>query len=79
MSAALTEEQVGTVAAAIKSFGESLDRPHQLAHVLVLAPVIDVLRKPRRPRSRSRRGDFAQTVGLCERMGIEHTVIGAPW
>src|SRR3954469_15238670 len=44
-------------------------------HVLVMRPVIRAL---------ERRGadvlvtarDFAQTVGLCERFGIEHEVIG---
>ena len=44
-------------------------------HVLVLAPVIEVLRNRGFEVEVTAR-DFAQTVGLCERMGIEHTVIG---
>jgi uncharacterized protein len=44
-------------------------------HVLVLRPVIDVL-KARGAHVEVTARDFAQTVGLCERLGIEHTVIG---
>src|SRR4051794_30068786 len=44
-------------------------------HLLVMAPVIDVLRS-RGAEVQVTARDFAQTVGLCERMGIEHTVIG---
>lgn len=44
-------------------------------HVLVLRPVIDRLRA-RGDEVRVTARDFAQTVGLCERMGIEATVIG---
>ncbi|MEA2255231.1 MAG: uncharacterized protein QOG35_1276 [Solirubrobacteraceae bacterium] len=44
-------------------------------HVLVLRPVIDRLRA-RGDEVRVTARDFAQTVGLCERFGIEHEVIG---
>jgi predicted glycosyltransferase len=44
-------------------------------HVLVLRPVIEDLRR-RGHEVRVTARDFAQTLGLCERFGIEHTVIG---
>jgi uncharacterized protein len=44
-------------------------------HVLVMRPVIDVLRA-RGAEVRVTARDFAQTVQLCERFGIEHDVIG---
>jgi predicted glycosyltransferase len=44
-------------------------------HVLVLRPVIDVLRA-RGAEVRVTARDFAQTVQLCERLGVEHEVIG---
>jgi uncharacterized protein len=44
-------------------------------HVLVLRPVIEQLRARGHEVEVTAR-DFAQTVGLCERFGIEHTVIG---
>jgi predicted glycosyltransferase len=44
-------------------------------HVLVLRPVIDVLRA-RGAEVRVTARDFAQTVELCERLGVEHEVIG---
>ena len=44
-------------------------------HVLVLRPVIDDLRARGHDVEVTAR-DFAQTIGLCERFGIEHTVIG---
>jgi len=44
-------------------------------HVLVLRPVIDVLRA-RGAEVRVTVRDFAQTVQLCERFGMEHEVIG---
>jgi predicted glycosyltransferase len=44
-------------------------------HVLVLRPVIDILRA-RGAEVRVTARDFAQTVQLCERLGIEHDVIG---
>ncbi len=44
-------------------------------HVLVLRPVIDALRARGDEVSVTAR-DFAQTLGLCERFGIEHTAIG---
>jgi len=44
-------------------------------HVLVLRPIIDVLRA-RGAEVRVTARDFAQTVALCERFGIEHEVIG---
>jgi uncharacterized protein len=44
-------------------------------HVLVMRPVIDVLRS-RGAEVRVTARDFAQTVQLCERFGIEHEVIG---
>jgi predicted glycosyltransferase len=44
-------------------------------HVLVLRPVIDRLRARGHEVEVTAR-DFAQTLGLCERFGIEHTVIG---
>jgi len=44
-------------------------------HVLVLRPVIEALRA-RGDEVRVTARDFAQTVGLCERFGIEHEVIG---
>jgi uncharacterized protein len=44
-------------------------------HVLVLRPLIDALKADGAEVSVTAR-DFAQTVALCERFGIEHTVIG---
>jgi hypothetical protein len=44
-------------------------------HVLVLRPVIDVLRRDGHEVEVTAR-DFAQTLGLCERFGIEYTAIG---
>ncbi len=44
-------------------------------HVLVLAPVIRRLRAAGHEVTVTAR-DFAQTLGLCERFGIEHTPIG---
>jgi uncharacterized protein len=44
-------------------------------HVLVLRPVIAALRA-RGAEVEVTARDFAQTVGLCERLGLEHTVIG---
>ncbi len=44
-------------------------------HVLVLAPVIKVLRARGHEVSVTAR-DFAQTLGLCARFGIEHEAIG---
>ncbi len=44
-------------------------------HVLVLAPVIRRLEAAGHEVTVTAR-DFAQTLGLCERLGIEHTVIG---
>ncbi|MGZ8635235.1 MAG: DUF354 domain-containing protein [Solirubrobacteraceae bacterium] len=44
-------------------------------HVLVMRPVIEVLRA-RGDELRVTARDFAQTVALCERFGIEHEVIG---
>jgi uncharacterized protein len=44
-------------------------------HVLVMRPVIDVL-KQRGHQVEVTARDFAQTLGLCERFGIEHTAIG---
>ena len=44
-------------------------------HVLVLRPVIDQLRARGHEVEVTAR-DFAQTIGLCERFGIAHTVIG---
>jgi uncharacterized protein len=44
-------------------------------HVLVLRPVIDALRA-RGAEVRVTARDFAQTVQLCERLGVEHEVIG---
>ena len=44
-------------------------------HVLVMRPVIEVLRA-RGDDVRVTARDFAQTVALCERFGIEHEVIG---
>jgi predicted glycosyltransferase len=44
-------------------------------HVLVLRPVIDVLRA-RGAEVRVTARDYAQTVQLCERLGVEHEVIG---
>jgi hypothetical protein len=44
-------------------------------HVLVLRPVIEQLRARGHEVEVTAR-DFAQTIGLCERFGIEHTVIG---
>jgi predicted glycosyltransferase len=44
-------------------------------HVLVLRPVIEDLRA-RGAEVRVTARDFAQTVELCERLGIEHEVIG---
>jgi len=44
-------------------------------HVLVLAPVIRRLQEQGHKVEVTAR-DFAQTLGLCERLGIEHTPIG---
>jgi uncharacterized protein len=44
-------------------------------HVLVMRPVIEALER-RGAEVRVTARDFAQTVGLCERFGIEHDVIG---
>src|SRR3954451_9567706 len=44
-------------------------------HVLVLRPVIEVLRA-RGADVRVTARDFAQTLALCERFGIEHEAIG---
>jgi hypothetical protein len=44
-------------------------------HVLVLRPIIDALRA-RGADVRVTARDFAQTVELCERLGVEHDVIG---
>ena len=44
-------------------------------HVLVLRPVIAQLRARGHQVEVTAR-DFAQTIGLCERFGIDHTVIG---
>jgi predicted glycosyltransferase len=44
-------------------------------HVLVLKPVIEVLQQQGATVEVTAR-DFAQTVGLAERLGVEHTVIG---
>jgi uncharacterized protein len=44
-------------------------------HVLVLRPVIDVLRAGGHEVQVTAR-DFAQTLALCERLGISHTAIG---
>jgi uncharacterized protein len=44
-------------------------------HVLVMRPVIDKLRERGHEVEVTAR-DFAQTLGLCERLGIAHTAIG---
>jgi predicted glycosyltransferase len=44
-------------------------------HVLVMRPVIEALREDGHEVSVTAR-DFAQTIALCERLGIEHTQIG---
>jgi predicted glycosyltransferase len=44
-------------------------------HVLVLRPIVDALRA-RGADVRVTARDFAQTVELCERLGVEHEVIG---
>ncbi len=44
-------------------------------HVLVLRPVIDILRAEGHEVEVTAR-DFAQTLALCERLGISHTAIG---
>ena len=44
-------------------------------HVLVMRPVIDALRADGHDVRVSAR-DFAQTIELCERFGIEHTEVG---
>src|ERR1700757_4441014 len=44
-------------------------------HVLVMRPVIERLRRDGHDVSVTAR-DFAQTLELCERFGIEHTTIG---
>jgi uncharacterized protein len=45
-------------------------------HVLVMRPLIEVLRGDGHEVEVTAR-DFAQTLELCERLGIEHTAIGA--
>jgi predicted glycosyltransferase len=44
-------------------------------HVLVMRPIIEAL-QARGDDVRVTARDFAQTIGLCERFGIEHEVIG---
>ena len=44
-------------------------------HVLVMRPIIDKLRERGHEVEVTAR-DFAQTLGLCERLGIAHTAIG---
>ena len=44
-------------------------------HVLVMAPVIRCLRE-RGDEVEVTARDFAQTLGLCRRLGIDHTAIG---
>jgi uncharacterized protein len=44
-------------------------------HVLVMRPVIDVLRARGHEVEVTAR-DFAQTLGLCRRLGVEHTALG---
>jgi predicted glycosyltransferase len=44
-------------------------------HVLVMRPVIEVLRADGHEVEVTAR-DFAQTIALCERLGIEHTRVG---
>jgi hypothetical protein len=44
-------------------------------HVLVMRPVIELLREDGHEVRVTAR-DFAQTLALCERLGIEHTAIG---
>jgi predicted glycosyltransferase len=44
-------------------------------HVLVLRPIVDVLRAQGHDVQITAR-DFAQTLGLLERFGIDHTVVG---
>ncbi|MDQ6751428.1 MAG: DUF354 domain-containing protein [Actinomycetota bacterium] len=44
-------------------------------HVLVMRPVIDVLRA-RGAEVQVTARDFAQTLALCERLGVSHTAIG---
>ena len=44
-------------------------------HVLVMRPVIELLREDGHEVHVTAR-DFAQTIALCERLGIEHTQIG---
>jgi predicted glycosyltransferase len=44
-------------------------------HVLVMRPIIDVLRRRGHDVEVTAR-DFAQTLALCERLGVEHTPIG---
>jgi uncharacterized protein len=44
-------------------------------HVLVLRPVIEILRADRHHVEVTAR-DFAQTLELCKRFGIEHTAVG---
>ncbi len=44
-------------------------------HVLVLRPIVDVLRAQGHEVQITAR-DFAQTLGLLERFGIDHTVVG---
>src|SRR5665647_1943973 len=61
----------GSVARSMRVWIDLTNSPH----VLVLRPVIEHLRA-RGDEVRVTARDFAQTVGLCERMGIEATVIG---
>src|SRR5262245_20456627 len=44
-------------------------------HVLVMRPLIDVMRADGHEVEVTAR-DFAQTLELCERFGIEHTAVG---
>ena len=44
-------------------------------HVLVMRPVVEVLRSRGHEVQVTAR-DFAQTLGLCRRLGVEHTAIG---
>jgi uncharacterized protein len=61
----------GTVSLDMRAWIDLTNSPH----VLVMRPVIELLREDGHEVSVTAR-DFAQTLGLLERFGIEHTVIG---
>ena len=70
MGTDLTEDQVREVVE-VRVWVDLTNSPH----VLVMRPLIEVMRADGHEVEVTAR-DFAQTLELCERFGIEHTAIG---